>query len=345
MATHASEHEPRPQASSARLPVGRYRARLRAVDTVRLPAYSGSAWRGAFGHALKRLVCVTRLDECKGCLLYRSCPYSYVFETPPPLAADRMRTYPAAPHPFVLDLLEHPEIVEAGECYRLGFTLFGRGNAQLAYFVAALERAARAGIGPGRGRLALDAVEQEREPGSGRWHDIYLPGAPLDPLAPACPEPGAPPTAGVRVVLETPLRLKAESEPARPSAFRFGTFYSHLLRRVSMLAYFHTGEALEMDFAAAVREARAVPLAGAKLAWHDMQRHSARQNRQVPLGGLTGSFELAPQELAPFWLMLWLGRFTHVGAATSMGLGAYRLEPAGLPDAPHDAPPRHYPRP
>lgn len=32
-----------------------------------MPAYAGSAWRGAFGHALKRLVCVTREPACPPC--------------------------------------------------------------------------------------------------------------------------------------------------------------------------------------------------------------------------------------------------------------------------------------
>lgn len=40
------------------LPLARYR-----LTFARLPAYAGSAWRGA-GHALKRLVCVTREPAC-----------------------------------------------------------------------------------------------------------------------------------------------------------------------------------------------------------------------------------------------------------------------------------------
>jgi hypothetical protein len=48
-----------------------------------LPDYSGAAWRGVFGHALKQLVCVTRERNCLDCLLYRSCVYPYIFEAPP----------------------------------------------------------------------------------------------------------------------------------------------------------------------------------------------------------------------------------------------------------------------
>jgi hypothetical protein len=69
---------PAPATPPLPLPVARYRLTFRAVDDLRLPAYAGSAWRGAFGHALKRLVCVTREPACPPCLLYRSCAYPYV---------------------------------------------------------------------------------------------------------------------------------------------------------------------------------------------------------------------------------------------------------------------------
>ena len=55
-----------------KLPIGHYQLRFRAQDPVRLPPFAGSAWRGAFGQALKRLICVTREPECAACLLYRS---------------------------------------------------------------------------------------------------------------------------------------------------------------------------------------------------------------------------------------------------------------------------------
>ena len=91
-----------PPPAALPLPVARYRLRFTAGEPLRLPAYAGSAWRGAFGHALKRLVCVTREPRCPDCLLYRSCAYPYLFETPPDPAVALLRKYPAAPHPFLL---------------------------------------------------------------------------------------------------------------------------------------------------------------------------------------------------------------------------------------------------
>ena len=79
------------------LPLARYRLTFRAADDLRLPAYTGSAWRGAFGRALKRLVCVTREPTCPPCLLYRSCIYPSVFETPPDPGVGKLTRYTATP--------------------------------------------------------------------------------------------------------------------------------------------------------------------------------------------------------------------------------------------------------
>jgi hypothetical protein len=47
--------------------------RFAARASMRMPGYSGSAWRGGFGRALRRAVCITGLPACPGC----------AFETPP----------------------------------------------------------------------------------------------------------------------------------------------------------------------------------------------------------------------------------------------------------------------
>ena len=159
-----------------RLSVARYRVYLRAEAPIRLPAYAGSAWRGVLGHALKRTVCVTREPSCPGCLLYRSCVYPYVFETPPPTDTAKLRKYPAAPHPFVVEPLAGLPGC-GGRCRPLGvdLTLLGRGRTQLPYFIEALRRAGETGIGKERNGCLCAGV---RGSGNGRrgWTPIYAPG-------------------------------------------------------------------------------------------------------------------------------------------------------------------------
>ena len=46
-----------------------------------LPPYKGSTFRGVFGHALKKVVCALKRQECPQCLLKEKCVYALVFET------------------------------------------------------------------------------------------------------------------------------------------------------------------------------------------------------------------------------------------------------------------------
>lgn len=307
------------------LPLARYRLAFTALEPVRLPEYAGSAWRGAFGLALKRLVCVTREPTCPACLLYRSCIYPYLFETPPDPAVGKLRKYPAAPHPFVLaPAAEGRGRLSEGAVLPLAITLFGHGNRHLPYVIHALEQAGRRGLGKGQGRLALQEVAQAST-AENQWREIYRPGAALIPQAPTMPLiPPCP--ARLSLILETPLRLKANNRNLTPREFRFGVLFANLLRRISLLTAFHTDTPLEIDFAGLTRAGHAVEATETDLRWQDWTRYSSRQDTLMQMGGLRGRITLAGRaKLAPFWPYLWLGQWTHAGKGSSMGLGRYRL--------------------
>lgn len=306
------------------LAIARYHLTFQAVDPVRLPDYSGSAWRGAFGHALKQLVCVTREPACPSCLLYRSCTYPYLFETPPDPAVGKLRKYTAAPHPFVLSPdSANRGLIQSGTLVNLGLTLYGHGNRHLPYVIHALTQVGQRGIGKQGGRLVLQRVEQANLD-AGDWQEIYIPDGRLAPLStiipaiPSCPR-------RITLILETPLRLKSEGHNLTPERFRFGIMFSHLLRRISLLTAFHTDTPLETDFAALTRLARTIEVTEVKLRWHDWTRYSSRQDTLMQMGGLLGEVTFSGEGLDPFWPYLWLGQWTHVGKGTSMGLGKYRI--------------------
>src|SRR5690606_12579235 len=84
------------------LPLNRYTFTVRALQSLRLPDYAGSMLRGAFGHALRRVACMTRMKECTGCPLLATCPYSQIFETPP-LAHHALQKFSAMPNPYVIE--------------------------------------------------------------------------------------------------------------------------------------------------------------------------------------------------------------------------------------------------
>jgi hypothetical protein len=308
------------------LPLARHRLHLIAQTAIHLPDYAGSMWRGALGHSLRRTVCVTGERHCPDCLLYRSCIYPYVFDTPPPERTEKLRKYPAAPHPFVIEPWPGCRNVAPGEAFGVDLVLIGRGRSQLAYFIEALRRAGQSGIGKGAaqgaGRYVLAGVEQERAAG---WQRIYTTGGRLESHAAQMPSIPPLPMGLVRVELLTPLRLKVAEDLVTPERLRFRDFFSALLRRLSLLSYFHTDAPLDTDFRALVQAAETVDIDAPDLRWHEWTRYSARQDTLLQMGGLVGSFALPGAALAPFWSCLWAGQWTHAGKGAVMGLGRYRL--------------------
>lgn len=138
------------------------------------------------------------------------------------------------------------------------------------------------------------------------------------------PLPPAPHRA--RITLEHPLRLRSEGRYLDAAAFSFSVMFTTLLRRAAGLAATVGDGPPEVDFAALKRAAGAVDVTATELEWFDWSRHSARQGRRVPMGGLLGAFTLAG-DLAPLWPWLWAGQWLHVGKGAVMGLGRYRAEP------------------
>ncbi len=154
------------------LPLARYRVRFReciphgacSLGSPRA-GYLGSAWRGAFGHALRKAVCVTRLPACDSCVLLRSCPYPFLFESRTPPGAEKLTRYPHTPGPCVLEPTDRRFDTGDGTL-NLGVTLFGSANDHLPYVVHALDQAGRHGLTARRVVLEMLDVQAES-----RQHD------------------------------------------------------------------------------------------------------------------------------------------------------------------------------
>ena len=323
-----------------RLPLARYRFRFleraaegeQSVSSVR-GGYLGSAWRGAFGHALKKTVCVTRLPACDPCVLLRSCPYPFLFESRTPPDARKLTRYPRTPGPFVLEPAGR-QIDSRADSLNLGVTLFGRANEQLPYVLHALDQAGRHGITSKRVAMELLDVQAETAaPDSGApshrgWTTIFTPESGLDAVAASHPETPTMPSR-VRVRLLSPLRVRRQEHLVGAADFDFHALASGLLRRISLLTYFFGDTPLEVDFAALLSQAKSIRFAKRELRWRTWTRYSSRQKTKLRMDGVVGGFELDGAELEPFWPCLWLGQWTHAGKGTSMGLGRYVLEAVG----------------
>lgn len=280
--------------------------RFVAQDTVQLPGYAGSAWRGAFGHALREVACSTKARACTGCTLLAGCPYPYVFETPKTSSAEVMRRYATVPHPFVLRLPEAGEsTLAAGANYVLEMVLIGRAETHAALIADAFGRAGQQGIGANRGRLRLTEVTSQP--------------------VPLASEPSIEAASLLTVELTTPLRMLRNGKLVSPDAFLPGDWLFALAKRISLLGAMHSEATASVDFPMLKAALADLSMTGSQLRWHDWTRFSSRQSRAIEMNGVVGKFSLTMADIEPFLPLLRWGQWGHVGKGTSMGMGGFRI--------------------
>jgi len=287
------------------LEVAAFDFRFRARQQMRMPGYMGSAWRGGFGRALRRAVCVTGLPTCPGCRFEASCVYPYLFETAPGGEGGILAGYDRVPNPFVLaPPWDGGRLVPEGGETALRLVLIGLAVEHAGFARQAVVEAGLSGLGPDRG--ALDPVS-------------------IDPVA--RPQTGPCPDR-VEIELMSPLRLVEAGRLVGPAAMRPRHLLLSLLRRVSTLADRHGPAPLELDYRVLKERADAAEFVAADLRWVEWTRWSGRQQVLLQMGGLLGSLSLRLAGLEPFWPFLALAPWVHVGKGATMGLGAMRVTAA-----------------
>jgi hypothetical protein len=299
---------------------------LVAEQALHLPPYAGSTFRGAFGHAFKRIACPFR-QQCETCGHRDVCVYAYVFETTGSTDGSSVARGITVAHPFVL---EPPTVAQAevppGGRLALGLTLIGRAIALAPYFLAACREMGKQGVGRGRGRFHLERVMAD-DPADAQGRVVY--DGDRDLLAPAVPpwswsvlDEGRETVERVTLDFLTPTRLRQDADLVVQPAF--STLATALLRRLSVLAEAHCSGPPLADAKAILAAVQEVRVVKSNLRWHDWERYSARQQARMSLGGFVGrvTFE---GSLTPWWPLLRIGEVLHVGKGTAFGLGQYRL--------------------
>jgi hypothetical protein len=303
------------------IPYVRLAFTLRACGPAVLPAYKGSMLRGAFGQALRRMVCVMGPgQECTGCRLRRECLYTRLFEAlvegpPPPF----LHGLPTSPRPYVFEPHGEERQVASGEALEFELLLIGQALDLQAFAVLAVERMAAAGLGSGRHRFAVERVVC-RDP-DGRRREILGAAAGATPAGPAASYPAAELPDRSRLLLRflTPTRIKLHDRLVATIGFRALVF--SMLRRTLELAHFHVpGAAIDWTFRPLLDAAAGVQVKRTDLRWHDWQRYSNRQGRKMSLGGFVGELELEG-DLAPFAHLLCTAEIVHIGKGATFGLG------------------------
>lgn len=277
--------------------------------------------RGAFGHALRHLSCMTKMPDCKSCMLYRSCPYPLVFEHPP--QASKFQKFGNIPNPYII---EPPplgnKIYQVGEVLSFNMVLMGQAMAQLPLIIFAWQRALQQGLGKERSRAKLlTVIIEPDQPQAQIIYDTALDTS-VQAYSPLVP-PLLAKTAAITLEFVTPLRIQKQ-----------GTILNHqmtardvlgaLLRRYFLLWEFHGKDYHAPDFAWLIEQAQQV-VCEVDFEWCDWQRYSTRQHQAMNLGGVLGKVRLRG-DLSAFWAMLQAGQWLHIGKETTFGMGQYQIE-------------------
>jgi len=305
-------------------PVARLRLHTRVERAVHWPEYAGSALRGLWGHALRRLACATGQPDCNGCPLRARCAYAALFE---PLPAPGEQRRADMTSPYVIEPGADARALATGDAYAFDLVVFGAALDQLDLVLRAWQAALARDIGPARGALRLEGVDLvDAQAATRPWRDLR-PGALQAPAAvtPLALDTAGPVPARVRVRLLTSLHVKRGGQPLRPQDFTAADFVWAAVRRVADVCELHLRQPTGFDFAALKAAAGALRLSSADLGWLELRRWSNRQQRHTPLAGLVGTFTIEG-DLTPFWPALRLGLWLHAGSKTSFGLGRYELE-------------------
>jgi hypothetical protein len=305
-------------------PLARYRLEWQAITPVRLPDYAGSMLRGAFGHSLRQLACMTHQKECTGCPLLTTCPYPAVFQPPPPVE-HALQKFSAIPVPYVIEPPESgARLLAPGETFSFGIVLIGRALRELPLIILAWRRALARGVGAGDGTAELARVVHC---GTAAEAEVYRPDT---GVVTAHEQSIVHQTANINKTLTratlqiiTPLRLQQNGHALSPEKLDARTLLMALVRRANLLSEFHGNGPLVENFApllAASAEIRD----NKQLTWRDWTRYSSRQQQKMALGGVVGEWTI-DGPLSPFFFFLDLGQWLHVGKEAAFGLGRYRL--------------------
>ncbi len=302
------------------LPLGRYRFVFKVLSPLALPIYSGGVLRGIWGNALRNVACMTGESVCTGCAYRSECAYTRVFEPHTlPRSGEGIMSMKNIPVPY---LVEPPSWgstdYQEGDKLVVDMVLMGKALQDLPIIILAWQRALLQGVGHQReGKAELVAVSLELPCQSvERDHPDFA--------RPQFTMPEIKAIECVELNFLTPLRIEQDKIPLWEKHLTAPLLVTSILRRISLILNAHMNLELKVDLRAVI--AAAGELAQQKkMIWKEWERYSARQQRAMTIGGVSGSWELRGN-LDLIIRYLYLGQWLHAGKETSFGMGCYVLK-------------------
>ena len=265
---------------------------VKTNSKLKAPYFTGSMLRGAFGYALKKVVCINPSYRCEGCFAKENCLYYDFYEKP--------NTF----HPFRFDIkLESPN-------YNFGLYLFNQATDKLPYILSALHKMLTE-IGISRENHTFHNIEiSVNNTVIYRNNEFKLKN--LTPkefhLDNYCRK--------VKIQLLTPLRIKKNNKLLREN-----------LEVEDILRSIYQREQ-ELNSGKRVHSLNYTPKVGTTLKllqYKHLKRKSNRQKQILNIDGLIGEMVATDIDQESYRLLK-VGEIIGVGKQTVMGLGKIEIE-------------------
>ena len=263
--------------------------------------------RGAFGHALKDMACLSanhNKGKC-GCQVEDACVYQQLFSPVAQQSHALARQYNVSP-PIIVQAHALPEVLEAGShaCFDV-VCLGARANAQWPIIQLALQRALMGGIGwrhPQRGRAQLTQVETlpvESAPNPIQSHSMHI-------------------------QLLGHTRLQHQGQILVVEDWQPEHWLKAALRRQTLMRDAYQLALPDIHWPDLQTDVTAITWRNTNLHDVDWTRYSNRQQQTMPLNGVGGEFVL--EQVSPaLQALLHYGQWLHVGKNSIFGLGQYQI--------------------
>jgi hypothetical protein len=302
-----------------------FRFEFHAIDEIYFPpGKTSNIFRGALGDQLRRIACRPDCPGAKTCPWRENCAYARLFEPALDIGPSGLAD---PPRPFVLrPAFDEGRTIPRGTRIPLDLHLFDPRTPFLPILIASLRELARTGLGPGRGRAMLHAVDclnETRHPQTPVYRDGHMQiDAMPDPLRIPL-DSSTEPVTRLRLRFVTPTELKSEGRTASPR--EFAVLIARLRDRVAALDQLYGSGTVAFDWHGLAESAKAVRTVGSSLHDEHVERRSSRTGQVHPIGGFTGAVDYEG-EIGPFLPLLRAGQWTGVGRQTVWGKGAYEMD-------------------
>ena len=264
---------------------------IKITINAKAPFFIGSQIRGAFGVALKRVVCINPSFECKECFAQNNCLYFDFYEN--------RNIY----HNYRLDF-------ELGKSYYdFSLILFEDSSTKLPFVLSAFLKMLKE-IGLGKERKTFEDFrifinEDEINLANLKLPLNYIKEFQIENF---CPD--------ITINFVTPLRIKKRNQFARAEELELSDILNSIYQRNLKLLGLKNSKIPFKTEAKVLKK---------ELTFLELKRYSNRQKTKMNFGGLVGEITLKDLNRESFKLLK-LGELIGVGKQTSFGLGKIKIE-------------------